>query len=88
LNWRQILASLTVAPAEKFGFAMDKGKLTPGQDADVVVLDADPAKDVTAFAKVRLTIRDGRIIFDANDKAVSSTPYQSPSNRKTHSPVP
>jgi adenine deaminase len=60
-----------VAPAQRFGYATHKGKLVPGQDADLVVLDTDPAKDITAFAKVRLTIRSGRIIFDANDKTRS-----------------
>jgi imidazolonepropionase-like amidohydrolase len=74
LSWRQILRALTVAPAERFGYASRKGKLLPGQDADLVVLDADPANEVTAFAKVRLTIRGGSIIFDANDKPVTSTP--------------
>jgi imidazolonepropionase-like amidohydrolase len=68
LDWRQILAALTVAPAEEFGYAAHKGRLVPGQDADLVVLEADPAKDITAFAKVRLTIRGGRVIFDASDK--------------------
>jgi hypothetical protein len=34
-------------------------------DADVVVLRADPAKDVTAFSQVRMTLRQGQIIFDA-----------------------
>jgi imidazolonepropionase-like amidohydrolase len=88
LSWRQILASLTVSPAEKFGFAAHKGKLSPGQDADLVVLDADPAKDVTAFAKVQLTIRGGRIIFDANDKAVAPTPYQGLSKKgQIHRPM-
>ncbi len=71
LDWRQILAALTIAPAQRFGYASHKGKLVSGQDADLVVLDTDPAKDVTAFAKVRLTIRGGRIIFDANDKTRS-----------------
>jgi imidazolonepropionase-like amidohydrolase len=73
LSWRQILAALTTTPAEKFGYGTHKGRVMPGQDADLVILEADPAKDITAFAKVRLTIRDGRTIFDANDKA----PHQS-----------
>jgi imidazolonepropionase-like amidohydrolase len=34
-------------------------------DADLVVLQEDPAKDVTAFAKVRLTIRHGQTLYDA-----------------------
>ena len=33
-----------------------------GMDADLVVLDADPAKDPTAYAQVRATIRGGRVI--------------------------
>jgi imidazolonepropionase-like amidohydrolase len=63
LDWRAILASLTTAPAERFGYAAHKGRIAEGMDADLVVLDADPAKDVTAFAKVRDTIRGGRVIW-------------------------
>jgi imidazolonepropionase-like amidohydrolase len=66
LDWRQILASLTVAPAKRFGYAAHKGRLVPGMDADLVVLADDPAKDVAAFAHVRLTMRAGRTIYEAN----------------------
>ena len=59
----QILAMLTTAPAARFGRADRTGRLAPGFSADVVVLDGDPALDVRAFAKVRVTIRDGRIIY-------------------------
>ncbi|HEY0746688.1 MAG TPA: amidohydrolase family protein, partial [Steroidobacteraceae bacterium] len=45
LDWRQILTALTVAPAERFKFAARKGRLAPGMDADLVVLQADPAQD-------------------------------------------
>jgi imidazolonepropionase-like amidohydrolase len=65
LDWRQILKALTTAPAERFGYAAHKGRLAPAMDADLVVLDADPSKDVTAFARVRLTLRAGRTIYDA-----------------------
>ena len=64
LNWHQILATLTVEPAKRFKFA-HKGRLAPGMDADLVVLRADPAKDVTAFAQVRMTMRQGQSIYDA-----------------------
>jgi imidazolonepropionase-like amidohydrolase len=57
----QILAMLTTAPAARFGRPRT-GRLAPGLAADVVVLDGDPAQDVRAFAKVRMTMRDGRII--------------------------
>jgi imidazolonepropionase-like amidohydrolase len=65
LDWRQILQALTTAPAERFGYATHKGRLASGMDADLVVLDGDPSKDVTAFARVRLTLRAGQVIYDA-----------------------
>ncbi|HWE45902.1 MAG TPA: amidohydrolase family protein [Caulobacteraceae bacterium] len=65
LDWRQILASLTTDPAERFGYAAHKGRVAKGMDADLVVLDGDPAKDVSAFARVRDTIRDGKVIYAA-----------------------
>jgi imidazolonepropionase-like amidohydrolase len=63
LDWRAILASLTVNPAGRFGYGGHKGILAVGRDGDLVVLDADPAQDVTAFAKVADTISAGRIIY-------------------------
>jgi len=63
LGWRQILASLTTAPAERFGFAARKGRLKKGMDADLVLLTGDPAEDPAAFAKVHETIRGGQVIW-------------------------
>ena len=63
LDWRQILDSLTTAPAGRFGFSAHKGRIANGMDADLVLLNADPAKDPTAFARVRDTIKGGRIIW-------------------------
>ena len=62
LSFRQILASLTTNPAERFGYATHSGRIAKGMDADLVVLRGDPAQDVTAFSKVRYTIRRGKII--------------------------
>jgi imidazolonepropionase-like amidohydrolase len=63
LDWRQILASLTTAPAMRFGFAAHSGRIAPGMTADLVLLNADPAQDPTAFARVRDTIRSGHVIW-------------------------
>lgn len=63
LSYRQILASLTTNPAERFGRATHSGHIAKGMDADLVVLSADPSQDVTAFSKVAFTIRQGKIIF-------------------------
>jgi len=66
LDWRQILISLTTAPASRFGFAARKGRIAVGMDADLVLLKDDPAQDPTAFARVRDTIRGGRVIWGAD----------------------
>jgi predicted amidohydrolase YtcJ len=39
-----------------------EGPSGKGMDADLVVLDADPAADVRNFAKVAYTIRGGKVI--------------------------
>jgi imidazolonepropionase-like amidohydrolase len=56
----QILASLTTAPAERFGESGRRGRIVPGMDADLVVLEGDPAVDAGNFAKVRATYRAGK----------------------------
>jgi imidazolonepropionase-like amidohydrolase len=67
MTFQQILASLTTNPARKFGYAPNTGKIAKGMDADLVVLSDDPAKDPTAFAKVRYTIRNGRIMYGGRE---------------------
>jgi imidazolonepropionase-like amidohydrolase len=59
------LASLTTNPARRFGYSDRTGRITIGLDADLVVLQQDPAKDATAFSKVQLTLRRGEIIYSA-----------------------
>jgi len=57
----QILASLTTAPAARWKEAGRRGRVEAGMAADLVVLEADPATDPANFAKVRCTIRAGRL---------------------------
>lgn len=65
MSFQQILASLTTSPAQRFGYSDSSGRIAKGMDADLVVLSADPAQHVTAFSKVRCTIRSGKIIYSA-----------------------
>lgn len=59
----QILASLTTAPAQRWNEAGRRGRVAAGQDADLVVLEGDPATDARQFGKVRCTIRGGALIY-------------------------
>jgi imidazolonepropionase-like amidohydrolase len=65
LDWRQILASLTTAPAGRFGQGEWKGRIAPGMVADLVLLGTDPAVDVKGFSDVQATVRGGRVIYRA-----------------------
>ena len=65
MTFRQILASLTTAPAEKFGDSGRLGRIAPGLAADITVLNGDPSQDVRVFASVRYTIKDGKVIYRA-----------------------
>ena len=64
MSFRDILASLPINPAALFGYN-NTGKIAPGMDADLVVLQHDPAADVRNFASVAYTIHKGRIIYKA-----------------------
>jgi imidazolonepropionase-like amidohydrolase len=67
MPWRDILASLTTQPSAFFKQPA-KGRVEKGMDADLVVLDADPASDVRNLAKVMYTIRGGKIIYSSHSQ--------------------
>jgi imidazolonepropionase-like amidohydrolase len=67
MTFQQILASLTTAPAERFGESRRLGRIAAGLEADLVVLEGDPAGDIRALADVRYTLRSGRVIYRAGD---------------------
>lgn len=64
MSFEAILGSLTINPAERFGFSSSKGKVTAGFDADIVLLREDPKKDIKNFTEVVTTIHKGRIIYE------------------------
>jgi len=63
LSFDEILASLTTAPAERFGQSDRKGSIEPGKQADLVVLEGDPRDDIGSLGRVRYTVREGRVIW-------------------------
>jgi imidazolonepropionase-like amidohydrolase len=63
LDYKDILRMLTTAPAERFNVSATKGTVEAGKLADLVILDADPATDFSAFSRVGTTIRTGQVIY-------------------------
>jgi imidazolonepropionase-like amidohydrolase len=64
-SWREILVSLTTAPAARSGEASRQGRIAVGMDGYLVVLAADPVRDLQAFPRVRHTVRGGRVVYSA-----------------------
>jgi imidazolonepropionase-like amidohydrolase len=65
MTFPQILTSLTIAPASRFNASTHSGLIAPGYDADLVVLQSDPATDITALSHIRYTLRSGKLIYSA-----------------------
>jgi imidazolonepropionase-like amidohydrolase len=64
LSFRDVLAMLTTAPAQRFHVADHQGRIAPGMNGDLTILSSDPASgDPTAFTQVRYTVREGRILY-------------------------
>lgn len=63
LSPMRILAMLTTTPAAFWHVPDRRGRVAAGLDADLVVLDADPALAATNFARVRCTLREGRPLY-------------------------
>ena len=63
LDWKDVLAMLTTNPSARMGVSNEKGTVAPGKFADLTILSADPAQDLTNFAHVQMVIRSGRVIY-------------------------
>ena len=63
LDWKDVLAMLTTNPSARMGASNAKGTVAPGKLADLTILSADPAQNLTNFARVRMVIRSGRVIW-------------------------
>jgi imidazolonepropionase-like amidohydrolase len=63
LGFREILAALTSAPADRFAAGTRTGQVRPGFEADLVAVQGDPSSDACALARVQLTLRGGRVVY-------------------------
>jgi imidazolonepropionase-like amidohydrolase len=63
MSFRQILASLTTAPAERFGESQRLGRIAVGFQADLTVLSDDPSDNIRALTAIEYTLRGGKIVY-------------------------
>jgi imidazolonepropionase-like amidohydrolase len=67
----QVIAASTANAAAAMGLADRIGAVEKGKDADLVILTADPSKDVAGFRKVAYVVRGGvlRTVSDLSAQA-------------------
>ena len=61
---QQPLAAITSATslsAEALGIGADVGAIAPGLQADIIAVDGDPTKDITALGRVVFVMKRGRV---------------------------
>jgi imidazolonepropionase-like amidohydrolase len=61
---RQALVAATRDAAELCGVGADLGTIQPGKLADLIVVDADPLRDITNLRRLRLVFKEGRLVSD------------------------
>ncbi len=68
MDFPHILESLTTAPARRFGESSIRGEVKAGMNADLVVVQGDPSRDIRALTHVSYVFRDGKIIYSMFDR--------------------
>ena len=61
LDEMEALKAITINPAEIVGIADRVGSIEVGKDADIVIFNGNPLKDIDS--KTYMTIIDGEIVF-------------------------
>lgn len=62
----EVLRAATLEPAKFLGSANVAGSVTVGKRADLVLLDADPSKDIGNTRRIRAVLLDGRVLQRAD----------------------
>ena len=64
-NW-EIIQSATCNAAKGFGKEKDFGSISKGKVADIILLESDPTKDITALSNIQWVMHRGRIFKPAD----------------------
>jgi adenine deaminase len=76
-----VIAMATTEAAEALGLGAVTGRLAPGREADLIVVDGDPLTDIAALGQLRRVIARGRdYVPDSGrfDVSAPGTPFASP----------
>ncbi len=63
----QALQAATIQPARMLGLFEEVGSLSPGKYADIVALDGDPTRDISALRSISFVMKGGEVV--RNDAA-------------------
>ena len=66
LSCVEALRTATSEAAAALGIGDRTGTLAPGRDADLVVVDGDPTRDLAALLRPLLVVARGRVVFEAD----------------------
>jgi imidazolonepropionase-like amidohydrolase len=58
----QAIVSATSLAAESLGLGASIGSIAPGYEADLIALDGDPLRDITALERVAFVMKSGRVV--------------------------
>jgi imidazolonepropionase-like amidohydrolase len=56
-----VIRSATSLNAESLGLGNSIGTIAPGFEADIIAVDGDPTKDITALSRVVFVMKGGRV---------------------------
>jgi imidazolonepropionase-like amidohydrolase len=57
------LTAVTAVPAAACGLEQRKARLAAGFDADLLIVEGDPLKDLRALLRPRVVVRAGRVVW-------------------------
>jgi imidazolonepropionase-like amidohydrolase len=62
----QALQSATTQSARMLGMEADVGRIQPGKYADIVAVEADPSRDISALRTLDFVMKGGVVYRDDN----------------------
>ncbi len=66
----QALRAATIEPATMLGAGDNLGSIDKGKLADLVIIDRDPTRDITALRTIRFVMKGGKVV--RNELATAS----------------